>query len=75
MDFQSFGKLLVLLALALGILGLLLWLGGALGLGRLPGDIRFQRGGWSCFIPIVSSIILSIVLTLLLNLLLRLIGR
>jgi hypothetical protein len=75
MDFQSLGKLLLLLAMALAILGVLLWAGGALGLGRLPGDIRIQRGGWSCFIPIVSSIVISIVLTLLLNLVWRLFGR
>ncbi len=74
MEFQSFGKLLILLAVALAVLGGLLWLGGALGLGRLPGDIRIQRPGFGCFIPIVSSIILSIVLTLLLNLLLRFLG-
>lgn len=71
MDFQSFGKLLLLLAVGLAVLGGLLWLGGLLGLGALPGDVRIERGGWSCFIPIVSSIILSILLTILLNLILR----
>ena len=75
MELQTFGKLLVLLAIALAILGVLLWLGGVLGLGRLPGDIRIQRPGFGCVVPIVSSIILSIVLTLLLNLLLRFFGR
>lgn len=75
MDFQSFGKLLVLLAVGLAVLGGLLWLGGLVGLGKLPGDIRIERGGYSCFVPIVSSIILSIVLTLVLNLLFRFFGR
>jgi hypothetical protein len=42
-----------------------------LGLGSLPGDIRIQREGFGCFIPIASSIVISIVLTLLLNLFLR----
>lgn len=71
MDLQSFGKLLILLAAVLAVLGVALWLGGPIGLGRLPGDIRIQRPGWSCYVPIVTSIVLSIVLTLLLNLVLR----
>ena len=75
MDFATIGKLLVAAAVAIAILGGLLWAGGVLGLGRLPGDLRFERGGWSCAIPIVSSIILSIVLTILLNLLLRFLQR
>jgi hypothetical protein len=37
----------------------------------MPGDIRIQREGFSCFVPIVSSIVLSILLTLLLNLFFR----
>jgi hypothetical protein len=75
MDFTSFGKLLILLAVALAVLGGLIWLGGLVGLGNLPGDFRLQRGGWSCWLPIVRSIILSIVLTLLLNLLVRFFGQ
>jgi hypothetical protein len=75
MDFQSLGKVLVVAAVALAVLGGLLWAGGALGLGRLPGDVRFSRGGWSCAVPLVSSLILSILLTLLLNLLIRLLDR
>jgi hypothetical protein len=72
MDLQGLGKLLVAFAVALALIGALFWVGGRLGLGQLPGDFRFQRGGWSCFIPLASSIVLSIVLTLLLNLILRL---
>jgi hypothetical protein len=74
MDFQSFGKILIGVAAALALVGALMWVGGRLGLGNLPGDFRFERGGWSCFIPIASSILLSIVLTLLLNLLFRWFG-
>jgi hypothetical protein len=33
------------------------------GLGRLPGDIVFQRGGTTFYFPIVTCIIASIVLT------------
>ena len=34
-----------------------------LGLGRLPGDIVFQRGSTTFYFPIVTSIILSVVLS------------
>ena len=70
------GRLLVLLGVVLVVLGGMLWLGGALGgkvpfLGRLPGDIHVQRGNWSFYFPLTTSIILSIVLTLILAFLSR----
>ena len=40
-----------------------------LGLGRLPGDIVFQRGNTTFYFPIVTSIILSVVLSAVLWLL------
>jgi Protein of unknown function (DUF2905) len=70
------GRMLVLLGVVLAVLGGMLWLGGALGgkipfLGRLPGDIHVQRGNWSFYFPLTTSIILSIVLTLILAFLSR----
>ena len=41
-------------------------------LGRLPGDIRIQRGNLTCFFPLATTILLSVVLTVLLNLIVRL---
>jgi hypothetical protein len=43
--------------------------------GRLPGDIHIERDGFSCFIPLATSIILSLLLTLALNILLRFLNR
>jgi uncharacterized membrane protein YidH (DUF202 family) len=40
-------------------------------LGKLPGDLHFQRRNVQYHIPITTSIILSIILTIVLNLLLR----
>lgn len=58
------GKLIVVLGLVL--VGLALWTGfGAGWFGRLPGDIRIERGGSGFYFPIVTSIILSIVLSVL----------
>ena len=70
------GRWLLLFGLGLAGLGLFLMLLGRLPwLGRLPGDIRLQRGGISCFFPLATSLLLSLVLTLLLNLLARLLRR
>jgi len=63
---QEFGKLLMILGLALAGVGLLLWLGvGKSWLGRLPGDIAVQKPGFSFYFPLTTCIIISIVLTLL----------
>jgi hypothetical protein len=72
----SLGRMLVLMGVVLIVAGSLLWLGGAAGgkipfLGRLPGDIHVQRGSWSFYFPLTTSILVSIVLTLLLALLSR----
>lgn len=63
--------MLMLLGVVLVVVGGVLWLGGAVGgkvpfLGRLPGDIHVQRGSWSFYFPLTTSILLSIVLTLVL---------
>jgi hypothetical protein len=70
------GRMLVLLGVVLVILGAVLWLGGAVGgkvpyVGRLPGDIHVERGNWSFYFPLTTSILLSIVLTLVLTFLFR----
>jgi hypothetical protein len=50
------------------IVGLALWAGfGARWLGRLPGDIRIERGNSAFYFPIVTCLIISIVLSLILS--------
>jgi len=51
------------------LLGRLPWVG------RLPGDIRIQRDGVSCFIPLATSLLLSLALTVILNVLVRLLNK
>jgi multisubunit Na+/H+ antiporter MnhG subunit len=65
---QTFGKMLILLGGLLVIVGAIFMLGGRLGLGKLPGDIYYQKGNTSFYFPLVSCIIVSIVLSVLLNL-------
>ena len=53
------------------LLGGILLLAGSLSgkvtwLGRLPGDIHVQRGGWSIYLPLGTSVLISIILTLIL---------
>jgi hypothetical protein len=71
-DIGTLGRLLVGIGLLIVLVGGLLIVFGRIPfLGRLPGDIRVQRGNFTCFMPIATSILLSLLLTLLLNLFLR----
>lgn len=73
LDVSGLGRLLVLFGLGIAGLGGLIWLLDRAGfpLGRLPGDLHIQTSGFSCFLPLASTILLSLVATLLLNLVLR----
>jgi hypothetical protein len=77
MDFSTLGKGIVVLGLVLVVVGGLVWLLGRTGLplGRLPGDLRIEGERVSCYVPIVSMILLSLVLTVVLNIIIRLLNR
>jgi hypothetical protein len=65
---RDIGRFLAMLGAVIVLLGLVLWSGFApRWLGRLPGDIRIERGNSAFYFPIVTCIILSIVLSLLLS--------
>jgi hypothetical protein len=63
------GRLLIVIGLLIAVAGLLVSLGFPLG--RLPGDFRIQRGNFSFYFPLASSILASIVLTLIMMFLSR----
>jgi Protein of unknown function (DUF2905) len=66
---RELGKFVVILGVITTLVGLVMWSGFApKWLGRLPGDIRIERGHSAFYFPIVTCIILSIVLSLLLSL-------
>ena len=44
-------------------------------LGRLPGDIRLERGSGLFYFPIVTSCVLSLLLTIVLNIIIRFFNR
>jgi hypothetical protein len=57
------GRLLIAAGVVLVLVGLLIQAG--LPIGRLPGDIRIQRGNGTFYFPIVTCIVISVVLSLL----------
>ncbi len=58
-------RLLIAIGLALVALGLLWPLAERFGLGRLPGDIFFERGNLRVYIPLATSLLISLALSLL----------
>ncbi len=79
MDLEKIGQVLLLVGLGITALGgvflLLSRIPGLNQLFNLPGDIRVQAGGLSCFIPVVSMIIISVLLTVIANIIIRILNR
>lgn len=66
------GILLIVAGIALVAAGLLVLTGGLSWFGRLPGDIRIERGNVRFYFPLASMLLVSLALTLIVNLLRRL---
>lgn len=67
--FGSLGRMLVAAGALLLVIGALLLVVDrfpGLRIGRLPGDIRIERGNFTFYFPLATSIAVSLVLTLLL---------
>jgi hypothetical protein len=60
---------LIVFGVVLIVLGLLLKAG--VPLGRLPGDLSWQRGNSTFYLPLVTCLLLSVVLSVILALLRR----
>lgn len=66
-DFSSMGKWLVGIGVLFLVLGGLVLLAGKIPfLGRLPGDIRVDRPGFSFYFPIASCLLASILVSVIL---------
>ena len=68
----SVGRTLLVMGAVLAVIGLGLLLAERfpwLRIGRLPGDLRGERGNFRFYFPIATSILVSVVLTLALWLL------
>jgi len=69
----NLGRLLFWLGLSFVAVGLILQLAPQIPwLGKLPGDIRIERPGFSFTFPLTTCIVISVVLTLIANLIARL---
>jgi len=67
---NDIARMLVVFGLLIALAGVALMLVGRVpGLGRLPGDVHIQRGNWTFYFPLATSLLLSVVLTLMLWLL------
>ena len=64
---SDLGRVLILLGLVITLAGVVLVFAGRVpGLGRLPGDVQVQRGNWTFYFPLGTSLVLSLLLTLIL---------
>jgi Protein of unknown function (DUF2905) len=76
MPLDNVGRLLVIGGLIVVAVGILFMLGSRVPfLGRLPGDLHWERDGVSVYIPLATSLLISIVLSVVLTLVFRITGR
>lgn len=69
---NDLGRLLVVFGLVIVAAGVLVMLVGRVPwIGRLPGDVHIQRGNWTFYAPLATSILLSLALSLILWLIAR----
>jgi len=67
---HDLGKILIAFGLLIALAGVVLVLVDRVPwIGRLPGDIHFQRGNFTFYFPLATSLLLSVVLTVVLYLL------
>jgi Protein of unknown function (DUF2905) len=71
MDLSGVGRLLLILAAVLAVIGVLFVLAGRGLLPRLPGDVAIERGNTRIYFPLGTSVLVSLILTVVLNLILR----
>ena len=66
---ENIARYLVIGGITLILIGGGVYLAAKFGipLGRLPGDIRIERGNGFFYFPVVTSCVLSILLTIILN--------
>ncbi|OGO73886.1 MAG: hypothetical protein A3K41_04425 [Chloroflexi bacterium RIFOXYD12_FULL_57_15] len=74
---EILARTLMIGGIVLFLVGGGIYLSAKLGLplGRLPGDIRIEREGFSFYFPLASSILVSVVLTIVLNVIVRILRK
>lgn len=66
---QLLGKYVIFFGFLVVVIGVILYLFGnhLSWLGKLPGDIRIDRGHFKLYFPITTMILISVILTLLIH--------
>ncbi len=72
---RNIGPWLVVAGILVVLLGVLVWAGGLSWFGRLPGDIRVERGNVRIYIPLVSMLLVSVTATVVLSIVRYLLRR
>ena len=77
LSFSNIGRTLIIFGLIFIIIGGLLFVIDRLELRnrKIPGDIQFEWGPFSCVFALGTSIILSLLLTIVFNIIVRLLNR
>ena len=65
MSSRELGLIVISGGVVLVVAGLLIWSGGLSWFGRLPGDIRYERGNTRVYAPITSMLLLSVLLSVI----------
>ena len=68
MNFETVGKIILIFAIVLFVIGGLFYLAGRVGFKGLPGDISYKKDGFSFRFPLVPCIVISIIFTVIINL-------
>jgi hypothetical protein len=71
MNTSDLGRVLLVIGGLVAVTGAVMMIAGRLGLGHLPGDLSFGRGGVRIYVPLATSVFVSLVVTVVLNVLLR----
>jgi hypothetical protein len=73
---ENAGRLLVIVGLVVVAAGLLFMLAGRVPfLGRLPGDLHWERDGVRVYAPLATGLLLSVVLSVLLTVVTNVLNR
>jgi hypothetical protein len=73
MSERAIALVLITVGVAVLCIGVLIWSGALSWFGRLPGDIKFERGSFTFYFPLTSLIVTSVAMTIIIQLIRRLI--
>jgi uncharacterized membrane protein YidH (DUF202 family) len=64
---RNLGAFIVTAGVVIVVIGILVWAGGLSWFGRLPGDIRIERGNVRIYAPVISMLLISVAASVVLT--------